>query len=78
MMIYLRYMIVLTLMSMIGLARPSDVLTQRKIAKGSKKNPPPSSHRETIPVEVMVSQTMPVGELQERVTKVVLDILNDR
>ena len=25
----------------------------------------------------MVSQTMPVGELQERVTKVVLDILND-
>ena len=37
-MMYLRYMIVLTLVSsMISLALPSD---QRKIAKGSKKNPP--------------------------------------
>ena len=32
-------MIVLTLVSIIGLALPSSVMTQRKIAKGSKKNP---------------------------------------
>ena len=77
-MYYPRALIVLTLLSsMIGLALPSD--PQRKMAKGSKKNPSSSSQQEetVIPVEVMVPQTMRVGDLQERVTKIVFDILKD-
>ena len=78
-MMYLRFMIVLTLLSsMIGLALPSD--PQQRMAKGSKKNPSSSSQQQeetVIPVEVMVPQKMPMEKLQERVTKIVLDILND-
>ena len=73
-------MIVLTLVSMIGLALPSSVMIQRKMAKGSKKNPSSSSQKEetVIPVEVMVSQTMPVEEIKERVTEIVRDILEEQ
>ena len=78
MMMYSRSMIMLTLVStMIGLALPSSVMTQQKIAKGSKKNPPPSSQQEEIPVELRVPQAMPAGEVKERVTKVVNDILKE-
>ena len=82
-MMYLRYMIVLTsVSSMIGLALPSDdgssVLTQRKIAKGAKKNaPPPSSQREAIPVELVAPLAMTMPELEAAVTKAVLDILEE-
>ena len=78
MMMYSRSMIMLTLVSMmISLALPSSVMTQRKIAKGSKKNAPPSSQQEEIPVELRVPQAMPAEEVKERVTKVVSDILKD-
>ena len=77
-MMYSRSMIGLTLVLMIGLALPSSVMTQRKIAKGSKKNQPPSSQPEEIPVEVLVPQTVPMEEVKERVTKIVSDILNGK
>ena len=73
MMMYSCSMIMLTLVSMmIGLALPSSVMTQQKIAKGSKKNPPPSSQQEEIPVEVIVPQTLPLEQLEVAVTEAVL------
>ena len=81
-MMYLRYMIVLTsVSSMIGLVLPSDdgssVLTQRKIAKGAKKNAPPLSQREAIPVELVAPLAMTMPELEAAVTEAVLDILEE-
>ena len=81
-MMYLRYMIVLTsVSSMIGLVLPSDdgssVLTQRKIAKGAKKNAPPSSQREAIPVELVAPLAMTMPELEAAVIETVLDILEE-
>ena len=73
-MMYLRSMIVPTLLlSMIGLALPSD--PQRKMAKGSKKNPPASSRREEIPIALMVPEAMSVVAVKREVTKKVRDIL---
>ena len=76
---YSRYYLVLTLVSIIGLALPSDhessVMTQRKIAKGSKKNSP-LLFRHEITVELVAPQAMMlVPELEAAVTDVVLDIL---
>ena len=75
-------MIVLTsVSSMIGLALPSDdgssVLTQRKIAKGAKKNAPPLSQREAIPVELVAPLAMTMPELEAAVTEAVLNILEE-
>ena len=77
-MMYLRSMIVLTLLvSIIGLALPSDhgssAMTQQKIAKGSKKNPP--LFRQKIPVSIVVTQAMAVQRMEDTVTKVVRNIL---
>ena len=78
MMMYSRYYLVLTLVSIIGLALPFDhessVMAQRKIAKGSKKNPP-LLFRQEITVELVAPQAMPVPELETAVTDAVLDIL---
>ena len=70
-------MIGLTLVLMIGLALPSSVLTQRKIAKGAKKNAPPSLQREGIPVELVAPLAMTMPELEAAVTEAVLDILEE-
>ena len=74
MMMYSRFMIVLTLVSMIGLALPSD--PQRKIAKGSKKNPP-LMFRQDVPVSVVVPEAMSMQKLEDTVTETVLDILEE-
>ena len=78
MMMYSHYYLVLTLVSIVGLALPSDhessVMTQRKIAKGSKKNSP-LLFRHEITVELVAPQAMLVPELEAAVTDVVLDIL---
>ena len=58
MLLYSRYYLVLTLLSMIALALPSDdgaSVTTRKLAKGSKKNPS-MLFQEEIPVPVMAQQ----------------------
>ena len=74
MMMYSRFMIMLTLVSMIGLALPSD--PQRKIAKGSKKNPP-LLFRQDVPVSVVVPEAMSMQKLEDTVTETVLDILEE-
>ena len=64
-------MIVLAFLSIIGLALPSDdgeSVTQRKIAKGAKKNAPPLSQREAIPVELVAPLAMTMPELEAAVT----------
>ena len=70
-------MIGLTLVLMIGLALPSSVLTQRKIAKGAKKNAPPLSQREEIPVDLLAPLAMRMPELEAAVTEAVLNILEE-
>ena len=74
---YSRSMIGLTLVLMIGLALPSSVLTQRKIAKGAKKNAPQSLQGEAIPVELVAPLAMTMPELEAAVTEAVLDILEE-
>ena len=72
-----RIMNVLTFLSMIGLALPSDHgssgMTQRKIAKGSKKNRP--MYRAELWVEVMVPKATELRDMEARVIEIVLNIL---
>ena len=79
MMLYSHYYLVLTLVSIVGLALPSDhessMMTQRKIAKGSKKNPS-LLFREELRVSLVALQAIEVPDLKTKVTEVVLGILN--
>ena len=79
MMMYSHYYLVLTLVSIVGLALPSDhessMMTQRKIAKGSKKNPS-LLFREELRVSLVALQAIEVPDLKTKVTEVVLGILN--
>ena len=79
MLLYSRYYLVLTMLSMIGLALPSDhgaSVTTRKLAKGSKKNPP-LLFRQAIAVGMEAPQRMTVRELKATVVEVVRNILRD-
>ena len=69
-------MTVMTLLSMIGLALPSDhgSSTQRKIAKGSKKNQLPM-YRKALRIKVIVQKAMKLRAIEARVIKIVLHIL---
>ena len=77
-MMYLRSMIVLTLLvSIVGLARPSDdgeAVTTRKLAKGSKKNPPLLFQEEVL-VSMVVPKAMASLDMEDAVTKIVRNIL---
>lgn len=73
-MMYSQYYLVLTLLSMIGLALPSN--PQRKISKGSKKNPS-LLFQDEIPVLVLAPLLMRVPEVKATVVAVVQDILSD-
>ena len=77
-MMYSRSMIVLTLLvSIVGLARPSDdgeAVTTRKLAKGSKKNPPLLFQEEVL-VSMVVPKAMASLDMEDAVTKVVRNIL---
>ena len=79
-MMYSHYYLVLTLVSIIGLALPFDhessVMAQRKIAKGSKKNTS-VLFQEEVRVSLVASQEIAVPDLKAKVTKVLLEILND-
>ena len=54
----------------------SSVMTQRKIAKGSKKNPSLLFHEE-VRVSLVAPKEIAVPDLKAEVTKVVLEILNE-
>ena len=76
---YSRFYLVLTLMSMIGLALPSDhgaSVTTRKLSKGSKKNPP-LLFQEQIPIKMEAPKMMSVQQVEATVAEVVNEILND-
>ena len=54
----------------------SSVMTQRKIAKGSKKNPS-LLFQEEVQVSLVSPKEIEMPDLEAKVTKVVLEILND-
>ena len=79
MMKYSRSMIVVltVLVSIVGLARPSDdgeAVTTRKLAKGLKKNPPLLFQEEVL-VSMVVPKAMASLDMEDAVTKVVRNIL---
>ena len=79
-MMYSHYYLVLTLVSIVGLALPSDhessVMTQRKIAKGSKKNPSLLFHEE-VRVSLVAPKEIEMPDLKAKLAEVVLGILNE-